>query len=400
MEGDSSIQAVDIERSQENLGTNQSGMRAQNERLVLSLVRRHGRLAKAEIARITGLSAQTVSVIMRALESDGLLLRGEKIRGKVGQPSVPMELAPEGAYFFGLKVGRRSADLVLIDFLGRIVDRVHQTYTYPTPDSTLAFAAASIDKLVAGMTPTQRERLGGLGIAIPFFMWEWASIIGVADEKMADWRSRDVRAELEATIDMPVYLENDMTSACGAELVFGNPERLSNFLYFYVGHLIGGGLVLNGGLFTGPTGNAGALGPMPMSTPDHPGRQLVDVASLAGLESILTRNGVDADVLWEFPETWAFDDALLEEWMAEAMPAIAHAIVTAASLVDVENVLVDGWLPDAVRTRCVAAIEAAMNRMNLSGLRVPRIMEGSVGPDARALGAASLPLSKRFMPIS
>ena len=54
-------------------GSNQAGMRAHNERLVLSLVRRHGALAKSDIARITGLSAQTVSVIMRALESDGLL---------------------------------------------------------------------------------------------------------------------------------------------------------------------------------------------------------------------------------------------------------------------------------------------------------------------------------------
>ena len=53
-------------------GTNQSGMRDSNERLVLSLVRRHGKLAKTEIARMTGLSAQTVSVIMRELEDEGL----------------------------------------------------------------------------------------------------------------------------------------------------------------------------------------------------------------------------------------------------------------------------------------------------------------------------------------
>ena len=54
-------------------GTNQSGMRDSNERLVLSLVRRNGSLAKTEIARMTGLSAQTVSVIMRELEEEGLL---------------------------------------------------------------------------------------------------------------------------------------------------------------------------------------------------------------------------------------------------------------------------------------------------------------------------------------
>ena len=63
-------------------GSNQSGMRAHNERLVLSLVRTHGALAKSDIARMTGLSAQTVSVIMRALEQDGLLIkrRGEQKR--------------------------------------------------------------------------------------------------------------------------------------------------------------------------------------------------------------------------------------------------------------------------------------------------------------------------------
>ena len=69
---------------------------------------------------ITGLSAQTVSVIMRALEQEGLLLRGEPVRGRIGQPSVPMSLDADGAFFVGLKVGRRSADLTLIDFMGRV----------------------------------------------------------------------------------------------------------------------------------------------------------------------------------------------------------------------------------------------------------------------------------------
>ncbi len=65
-------------------GSNQSGMRAYNERLVLSLIRRSGPTSKAEIARLTGLSAQTVSVIMRALEADGLLKKGARVRGRVG----------------------------------------------------------------------------------------------------------------------------------------------------------------------------------------------------------------------------------------------------------------------------------------------------------------------------
>lgn len=73
-------------------GTNQSGVKLYNERLVLSLIRSGGSLSKVDVARISGLSVQTTTVIMNQLESDGLLLRGEPQRGRIGQPSVPMQL--------------------------------------------------------------------------------------------------------------------------------------------------------------------------------------------------------------------------------------------------------------------------------------------------------------------
>ncbi len=99
-------------------GANQSGVRDHNERLVLSLIQRHGGLPSADIARRSNLSAQTVSIIIRALEKDGLLVRGEPIRGKVGKPSTPMALNPDGILSLGLNIGRKSADLVLIDVTG------------------------------------------------------------------------------------------------------------------------------------------------------------------------------------------------------------------------------------------------------------------------------------------
>ena len=148
-------------------GTNQSGMRDHNERLVLSLVRQHGGLAKSDIARMTGLSAQTVSVIMRELEDEGLLVRREPLRGRIGQPSIPMALNPEGAFFIGLKIGRRSAELVLIDFLGKVRAMLHHSYRYPEPSETVDFVAKGVAKLRADLTPAQDRRVAGLGIAVP-----------------------------------------------------------------------------------------------------------------------------------------------------------------------------------------------------------------------------------------
>jgi hypothetical protein len=57
-------------------------------------------------------------MITRHLEADGLVLEQTPQRGKIGQPSVPFSLNPSGAYALGLKVGRRSNDLVLMDFTG------------------------------------------------------------------------------------------------------------------------------------------------------------------------------------------------------------------------------------------------------------------------------------------
>ena len=272
-------------------GTNQSGMRDYNERLTLSLVRRHGSLSKTEIARLTRLSAQTVSVIMRELEDEGLLLRNEPIRGKIGQPSIPMSLNPEGAFFLGLKIGRRSAELVLIDFLGAVRAMLQLSYRYPTPRETVEFVSDGIKRIRAGLTPAQDERIAGLGIAMPFELWNWADEAGAPREVMEHWRNRDIRADIQAQVSFPVYLQNDATSACGAELVFGSGGTPRDFIYFYIGAFAGGGIVLNGGLYGGPTGNAGALGSMPVPGPGGAPRQLIDIASIAMLEKALNAKG-------------------------------------------------------------------------------------------------------------
>ena len=379
-------------------GSTQSGMRARNERLVLTLVRRHGALPKAEIARITGLSAQTVSVIMRALEADGLLVRGEKRRGKVGQPSVPMLLNPDGAFFFGLKVGRRSADLILVDFLGQVRGRVHEVYRFPTPDGTVRFVENATRKLRSLITASEQERIAGLGIAIPYFLWEWASVIGVDPSEMAEWRHRDLQSEIAVLFDFPVYLENDATCACGAELVFGTEDAPSDFLYLYLGYFIGGGIVLNHQLYTGPTGNAGAVGPLPMPAQDgSQSRQLVDCASLVGLEQILVASGGNANDLWENARAWTIDDAVIDQWLAEASPAIAHAIISSISVIDFEHILIDGGMPKSVLDRLVRHVCDVLDQRTFSGLRRPEIRAGTVGADARALGAASLPLSRKYL---
>jgi predicted NBD/HSP70 family sugar kinase len=378
-------------------GSNQSGMRAYNERLVLSLVRRDGALAKSDIARITGLSAQTVSVIMRSLESDGLLLRGEPVRGRIGQPSVPMSLAADGAFFFGLKIGRRSVDLVLVNLLGEMIGFRRRTYRYPNPETVVRFVEEAMPALRAALPFGLRGRIGGLGIAMPFQLWNWVQYIDAPPGALDAWRDRDIAAELSALCDMPVTVQNDATAACGAELVFGTGERPQDFLYFYIGFFIGGGLVLNGRLFTGRTGNAAGVGPMPVPGPDGRVRRLMTVASLSTLADMMAEAGEPSDQLWESPEPWHVSEAVLSRWIEGAAEGLAGATLSAATLVEIDTVMIDGWMPRAIRARLVDATRAAFERLDQSGITPPVVREGTVGPQARELGGAAIPLAQRFL---
>lgn len=384
-----------------NRGTNQSGVRLYNERLVLSLIRRHGELPKADIARLTGLSPQTISIIINQLTADGLLRRGSPLRGRIGQPSVPFSLAPEGALAFGLKIGRRSVDLYLIDFVGTIIKGLHQTYSYPTPDGIFRFASEGIAETLAGLRPGLADRIAGLGIAAPYEIWTWHEELGAPKDEIEIWRNIDMRAELGKLCPWPVYFANDITAACAAELMFGIGDEHIDYLYVYIGSFIGGGLVFDGHLFPGRTLNAGALGSMPAHNPGttRDGRplQLMNVASIYVLERMLHTEGRNADFLWQSPDDWGDDHGdALERWIAQVSDSLAYAIVAAIAVIDVETVIVDGAFPAAIRSQIIARTEKVIARVNRQGLSPFRLVAGTIGNAARAMGGASLPLLANF----
>lgn len=377
-------------------GTNQSGMRAHNEKLILTLLRRHGSLAKSELTRLTGLSAQTNSVIVRSLEEDRLVVRGDPVRGRIGQPSVPLSLNPDGAYFLGLKIGRRSAEVVMIDFLGKPLHHLQIVYPYPVPGVILDFFREGVASIVGGLDDAARGRIAGLGIAMPFEIWNWAGIVGASPEEMQAWRSIDIRRELAFGHPFPVYVENDATSACGAELVFGNRRAASEFLYFYLGTFIGGGVVLNGSLFVGREGNAGALGSILVTDTKGRPRQLIELASLYTLDRMVTEAGGDGSAIW-LTSDWGDLGSPLDAWIEASAPPIAQAIVSATAVIEFECAVIDGWMPPSVRARLVARVREALTTFDAQGIRLPDVEEGAVGAGARVIGAASLPLSDKYM---
>ncbi len=378
-------------------GSNQSGLRDQNARLVMRYIRRHGALASAEIARRSGLSAQTVSNIIRSLESEGLLARHAAVKEerKVGKPLTPVSLNPAGVYSLGLNVGRRAAELVLVDFAGKRLDERLVTYRYPTPDGVSSFLEGAFREIVDSW-PNVAGKLAGIGVAAPFELWNWLQQVDAPETIMEQWRSLDIAARASEITGLEAVFENDATSACVAEHLLGLGHELSDFAYFFLGAFIGGGLVLNGKVFTGRSGNAGAFGSLPV--PDGSGGvcQLLDVASLYRLQRVLTDRGEGPDALRQNPDCWSSFRSEVDAWVATTAMNLALATAAVAAVVDVEAVLVDGAFPGWVRTRLVERTRESLDVVDLTGIVKPEVREATVGRAARSIGAAMLPIHAQY----
>ncbi|WP_245423806.1 ROK family transcriptional regulator [Methylovirgula sp. 4M-Z18] len=372
-------------------------MRAHNERLLLSLIRRHGSLTKAEIARLTSLSSQTISVIIRKLEEEGLLQRGDLQRGRIGQPSTPMALAADGVLSFGLKIGRRSAEMVLMDFVGNVRDVVQLTYTWPLPAAMVDFARKAAAGMMRRLSHRERNRIAGMGIATPLQLWKWRERVGVTAADMDAWHDADLTALLADEFPFPIFQQKDATAACSAEFVFGRGSEFKNFLYIFIGFFVGGGIVLNGALFPGSSGNAGAIGTLPVTRDDQSAAQLIDTASIFGLEADIKAAGLDPSPLWTEPDGWSKFTPFNDAWIATIAPHLARAILAGCSIIDFEAAIIDGDFPADIRARIVQAVSAAMETFDLEGIAPPAIVEGCVGRQARAVGGACLPLFDRYI---
>ncbi|MCR5866832.1 MAG: ROK family protein [Aquincola tertiaricarbonis] len=382
-------------------GSSQGGLRQYNERVVLQAIRLNGALPAAEIARLTQLTAQTVSQITKRLLDDGLLVKGTPLRGKVGQPSVPLALAPDGAYAIGVKVGRRSLDVLLVDFTGAACQRSSVSYDYPEPEAV----CAAIDQHLQGMRewlgPGRRERLQGIGIAAPLSLGGWQTLLGVDSERARAWDRIDLPDRVAGMSGLPVTFVKDTAAACVAELVAGRGRSVRSFLYVFVDTFIGGGLVLDSHLRGGLSGNAGAVGSLAMGRgrrgEAHP-PQLLSIASLFTLETLYAAAGLDLGATTDARALQPPWRACTDAWLAEAGPAIALALHDAACLLDLEGVIVDGQFSRELLAALLEAVEAACADLSWEGVRRPLLMPGTIGPDARALGGALLPLHANFAP--
>jgi predicted NBD/HSP70 family sugar kinase len=300
----------------------------------------------------------------------------------------------------GIKVGRRSMDLLLVDFTGAVRERWSTDYRYPDPDLLRTEIGLRLRELRRKLGPTRRALVQGVGIAAPLSLGGWQTLLDMPPEVAEKWHRSDLRAEVAALTDWPVELLKDTAAACVAELVAGRGRSVKSFLYVFVDTFIGGGLVIDSHLRAGIHGNAGAVGSLPLglAKSDAAPAQLLSVASLFTLERRYADAGLDASAAADeraLQKPW---DKHTQRWLDDAATAIALSINSAACLLDLDGVIIDGSFGRELLQALLGAVDEALERYSWEGVLRPRLLPGTIGSDARALGGALMPLYANFAP--
>lgn len=373
-------------------GVQHANLRAANRRAVLTTITFNPGISNADVSRRTGLAPQTASAIVSELEAEGLIARGDVLRGRRGQPATPLSLNYEAAYAIGCAVKWSHISLVLINLGSTEFARTRRDYAYPDALTIVDEVEAGIDQLLSDLTPTQRGRVSAIGLAAPTGIARNIHQLGAPEEQVAAWAALDLRAALERRTGLSTMQFNDGVAASWSEVIMHAPPRPRSLAYIFVGTFVGSGIINENALRQGPASSEATLGSMTVLDAEGHRQVAHHVASLTALRLRLRRHGISVPVSNPSDWPWAEWEPYVSEWIAEAGGALAEICLNTAAVIEVGHIVIDGDVPPDIRARLVEETTAALQQLPVMTFERPLVVAGRLGPRATALGAAQLPL--------
>jgi predicted NBD/HSP70 family sugar kinase len=231
-------------------------LKSLNERAVLEMIRSGAPISRAEISRRAGISKPTVSLALQSLVDAGLVREAEHEPGGPSYGAVYFEPVSDAALVLGLDLGARFLRGAICDLSGEI--RARQDVELPEPLAAAALdLASSLLRTLTEATGFDAGAIDGAVVGVPGVVEAQTGRVRVTH--FSDLDGRVFGAELEARLDLPVTLENDINLAAVGEHWLGVARGVDDFAFLSVGTGLGSGLILCGELHRGHHGAAGEV---------------------------------------------------------------------------------------------------------------------------------------------
>jgi predicted NBD/HSP70 family sugar kinase len=389
-------------------GANLPAVGSFNQTVILELIRRAPEgISRAEIAVQTGLVPQTASNAVKQLIEQGLVVEAGTLIQGPGKPPVILRLEPRSRFAVGVHIDPGFITYVLLNLAGQIV--AESTHRTPSPQDPVAVVAEIVDQIdsLARTAAVDKSRILGIGLATPGPIDAVRGVI-VDPPLMMGWWNVPIRDAVATATGMEVMFDKEVTAAATAEVWFGGPDR-QNFAVMYLGAGIGTGLVLDGSVIRGATGNAGDGGRIIVSDSGVPGAPSQQLGHLVTPE-YLVRQAVEEGVL---PAGDGDTESGFERLLADAESGrpgalailqragrnLASAVLTLVNVLDVPEIVFAGPYWERLKPLVLPTIAYVVQTSQLRSTRHPiKFGLSRVGVEVGAVGAACLVLDTVLSP--
>lgn len=356
-----------------------AGTRATNLRLVLQQFFGGDPLSRADIARVTDLTAATVSTLVAELEQAGLVAEVGPRRDEtqVGKPPTMLQIQAEARSVVALDLSDpETLHAAVIDLAGRIVARNEM----PSPAGGDGDAVAQVKELAAQTIEQATSPILGIGVGTPGVVSASGTVVEASN---FGWHHVELGEQFEAAFGYATHVRNDANAAAIAEYSRGGHDY-TNLAVVKIGSGVGAGFVLNGQPYEGEHAGAGEIGHLVVDPDGHLCRCghhgcLETYVALPNITEAMRAGQADVSAV---------------RWAAAEKLGVALAAVVA--ILDIDHILIAG--PDdllgahfcddvvaSLRTRCLDHVAESVS------VRFSRL-----GSDIVLLGAAGVVVSQEL----
>jgi predicted NBD/HSP70 family sugar kinase len=228
-----------------------------NRDIVLEIIRSKQPVARADLARSSGLQPSTISAIVEQLIHEKWVSEGAIARRPRGRPSTLLSLN-DAMVILVADLRPQQAIVALVDLNGRFLAREAVPLV-----SDAARSVAKIVQCMEAMRTAHSDRsFEGIGISMPGRVDPETQRLILAPN--LKWSDYDIKGAVEARMQLQVELANAANACLLAELWSGRLDGIRNAVLITVSEGIGGAILANGQIITSRSGLAGEFGHSPI----------------------------------------------------------------------------------------------------------------------------------------
>jgi predicted NBD/HSP70 family sugar kinase len=237
---------------------NNKDLKILNRMLVLNTIRHKGPIARSEIAKLIGLVAPTVTVIVNQLIKKKIIQEVGRGESSGGRKPVMLELNPRAGYIFAVRVQRGEIVTALLDLASNLLENRRQMLDTTNAEDVVAAIGSSFDLITANLQIAKNKVLC-CGVASPGLVDSHCGIVERSSNMV--WGRVPLGEMLSQRLtNLPVHIENISNAAALGEKMYGSGSACANLIYLNLSVGIGAGIIINNQLFGGAHGYAGEIG--------------------------------------------------------------------------------------------------------------------------------------------